>query len=398
MSTLPPVLAHASAPFADRGKPEARAHSPEWLAHWLALLIFFLREPLKAFHLLRSGRAGPAWWHDRPDLPAGSAQAYFASVRGGFGNSIRWMCIRHGIGPGHKDWPEVSRAIVAFGGSLDGFWAGAPPKGLEWWENPGVIPGVVLVPGFSAYAAAPAPPLEQQAVANAPPPAPRAIQAEAAPATLPASWLPASGRHVFARAGPGPSTGPPSCPGLPNAIMSNERGRSMASPAVLIRADRKSRARPGTAYTFRSCDPLTSFRASSDTGHWRRRAIAHARGCDRPVGDCFASLAMTRVARNDRVSRNDRASRNDRVDRNDRVGGSSTRQDHARAGPASGGTNAKFKVAGRKRSVPRHPGTTISPIGPETPTVFRRLPLRNAGPAAPRTNMAPQRTHSRDRR
>lgn len=76
----------------------------------------------------------------------------------------------------------------------------------------------------------------------------------------------------------------------------------------------------------------------------------------------------------------------------------STRQDHARAGPASGGTNAKFKVAGRKRSVPRHPDTTISPIGPETPTVFRRLPLRNAGPAAPRTNMAPQRTHSRDRR
>ena len=122
-------------------------------------------QPLKAFRLLRSGRMGPSWWHDRPDLPAGSAQAYFASVRGAFGNSIRWMCIRHGIGPGHKDWPEVSRAIVAFGGSLEGFWAGAPPKGLQWWENPGVIPGVVLVPGFSAYAPATALPLVQRQAA-----------------------------------------------------------------------------------------------------------------------------------------------------------------------------------------------------------------------------------------
>jgi len=164
--------AQAYAPYADRAGPDASARSPEWLVHWLAVLIFFLREPLKAFRLLRSGRMGPAWWHDRPDLPAGSAQAYFASVRGAFGNSIRWMCIRHGIGPGHKDWPEVSRAIVAFGGSLEGFRAGAPPNGLEWWEHPGVIPGVVLVPGFSAYAAVATLPLVQRlAVANAPPPA-----------------------------------------------------------------------------------------------------------------------------------------------------------------------------------------------------------------------------------
>ena len=49
-----------------------------------------------------------------------------ASVRGPFGNSIRWRCLRHGIGPGHKDWPELSRAIVAFGGSLEGFRPGAP--------------------------------------------------------------------------------------------------------------------------------------------------------------------------------------------------------------------------------------------------------------------------------
>ncbi len=248
--------AEAYVPDADRAGPDAPAQSPEWLVHWLALLIFFLRQPVNAVRLLRSGRLASAWWHDRPDLPAGSAQAYFASVRGAFGNSIRWMCLRHGIGPGHADWPELSRAIVAFGGSLAGFRAGAPPRGLEWWENPGVVPGMVPVPGFGAPAAATASLLEQQAVANAPPLARNAMQAEAAHARLPASWLPASVQQVFARAGPGPPTGPPSCPGLPTAIMSDARGRSMASPAVLIRAGRTSRAKPGTTHAFGSFDPL----------------------------------------------------------------------------------------------------------------------------------------------
>ena len=244
------------APYADRAGPDAAARPPEWLLHWLALLMFFVQEPLKAFRLLRSGRMASPWWHDRPDLPAGSAQAYFASVRGAFGNSIRWMCLRHGIGPGHKDWPELSRAIVAFGGSLEGFRAGAPPCGLLWWENPGVVPGMVHVPGFGLFAAAPAS-LVRQAVADALPPAPNAMQAVAAHARMPGSWLPASVRQIFARAGPCPPTGPPGCPGLATPIMCDARGRSMASPAVLIRADRTSRARPGTAHALRSCDPLS---------------------------------------------------------------------------------------------------------------------------------------------
>jgi hypothetical protein len=235
MVAPPPVLAEAYAPYADRVAPDARGRSPEGLARWLALLIFFLLEPLGAFRLLRAGRLTSSWWHDRPDLPAGSAEAYFASVRGAYGNSIRWMCMRHGIGPGHKDWPELSRAIVAFGGSLDGFWAGAPPCGLAWWENPGVIPSMVYH-GFDAPVAATALLLEQQEAANPPPPAPNVMQAEAAHARLPASWLPASERQVFARAGPHSSTGPPRCPGLPTSVMSDARGRSMASPAVLIRA------------------------------------------------------------------------------------------------------------------------------------------------------------------
>ncbi|HTB47099.1 MAG TPA: hypothetical protein VK741_26010, partial [Acetobacteraceae bacterium] len=85
--------------------------------------------------------------------------------------------------------------------------------GLYWWENPNIVPGMSR--GFSAPATATAAPLQLQDVANAAPPAPNAMQAEAAHARVPASWFSTSVRQVFARAGPGPSTGPPRCPGLP---------------------------------------------------------------------------------------------------------------------------------------------------------------------------------------
>ena len=241
MSVPPPVLTQAYTPYADRVAPGARGRSPEGLARWLALLIFFLLEPLNAVRLLCSGRL-TSRWHDRPDLPAGSAQDEAASIRGWFGTAIAWMCLRHGIGPGHADWPEMSRAIVAFGGSLKGFRAGRPALGLQWWENPNVVQGFVV--GFGTPAAAGASLLEQLAAADALPPAPSvrqaeatlAVRAEATHARLPASWLSASRQHIFARAGPGPSTGPPSCPGLQTSMMFDTRGQSMAGPAVLIRA------------------------------------------------------------------------------------------------------------------------------------------------------------------
>ena len=194
--------AEAYAPYADRAGPGAPAHSPEWFVRWLALLICFLLEPLNAVRLLRSGRL-PSLWQARPDLPPGSAQAEAASIRGSFGTAIAWMCRRHGIGPGHADWPELSRAIQAFGGSLAGFRAGAPACGLQWWENPNIVPGMVA--GFAARAAASASLLPPQAGGGALPPAPSAVQAEPAlaqvPASqlprswLPASWLPGSGRR-----------------------------------------------------------------------------------------------------------------------------------------------------------------------------------------------------------
>jgi hypothetical protein len=202
------------------------------------VLIFFFMEPLGAFRMLRAGRL-TSWGHDRPDLPAGSAQEEAAVIRGSFGTAIAWMCLRDGIGPGHADWPELSRAIVTFGGSLKRFRPGLPALGRQWWESPSIVPS--MVPVVHAPAAAAVARLVRQDGARALPPASNEMQAEAAHGRLPgsgltASGLTASGRHVFARAGPGPSTGPPRCPGLPNFIMSDARGRSMASPAVLIRA------------------------------------------------------------------------------------------------------------------------------------------------------------------
>jgi hypothetical protein len=227
--------AYAYAPDANRAARRAPGQPPEWLVHWLAVLIFFLLDPLKATRLLRSGRLRQSWWNDRPDLPLASAQAEAASVRGAFGNSIRWLCLRHGIGPGHPDWPELSRAIVAFGGSLEGFRAGAPPCGLQWWENPGVVPGIDT--SFSVPSAATIALARLQAAANAPPPAGNVMQAEAAHARSPASWLSAPWRQVFARAGPCTSTGQPGSRGPRNTVTTEERGQDMACPAVLIRAD-----------------------------------------------------------------------------------------------------------------------------------------------------------------
>jgi hypothetical protein len=215
--------AEAYAPDENRAGPDASARSPEWLARWLAFLILCLLDPVNAVRLLRSGRM-PSWFHERPDLPAGSTQAEAASIRGPFGNAIAWMCLRRGFGPGHANWPELSRTIVAFGGSLEHFRAGDPPWGLQWWENPNVVPGTIGLTAATPAATAMAVLLARQAVANAPPPAPNAEAAEAAHALLPAAWLraawlPASWLQGFVRLGTGPPTGPPAtwarCPGPP---------------------------------------------------------------------------------------------------------------------------------------------------------------------------------------
>ena len=142
------------------------------------------------------------------------------------------MCLRRGIGPGHKDWPELSRAIVAFGGSVAGFRAGLPPWGLQWWENPDVIPGMIGETPAAPAATALARLLSRHALPDAPPPLP------AATITLPAigpALSPAPRRLVFAHAAWRPPTGPPLA-WTSHFVAMNARGQSMAGPAILIRA------------------------------------------------------------------------------------------------------------------------------------------------------------------
>jgi hypothetical protein len=253
------VPAEAYTQDADRADSEASAHLPEWLIHILCLIIHFLQEHAHAARLRRSRRMQP-WWQDRTDLPAGSIQGLAASIRGPFGREIASMCRRHGVGPGHPDWLELSRAIVAFGGSVAGFRTGAPPLGLHWWENPHIVPGIVC--GFGGPAPAPAALPRVAAVANAAPPAPAPVQADATTGSVPASCLAAPWRQVFARAGPSLSTGPPRCPGPPITVMPDARGRSTAGPAVLIRATRTFRARPNAAHQLWSLFDLIAFQAA----------------------------------------------------------------------------------------------------------------------------------------
>ena len=133
--------ADACSPAPDRAGTDAFARRPEWMVYLIALIVRFLLERLLA---ARSRRGGlPAWWNYRADLPSGSVEQLAASIRGEFGNAIAWTCRRRGIGPGHRDWPEISRAIVAYGGSLSGFRAGQPAAGLQWWENPAIVPGMI---------------------------------------------------------------------------------------------------------------------------------------------------------------------------------------------------------------------------------------------------------------
>ncbi|HEY3848759.1 MAG TPA: hypothetical protein VGL95_16775 [Acetobacteraceae bacterium] len=227
--------ANACCRDADRAGPDAPAPLPEWVVHFITLFIRLILQLSLAARSRRSRLA--SWWHERPDLPAASVQGLAASIRGEFGNAIAWMCRRRGIGPGHPDWPELSRAIMTFGGSLQGFRPGLPACGLQWRENPDIMPGMIGETVATPAATAMASLLSRQAVAIAPPPAPNVVRAAAEPAPLPAIR-----RRVFARTATGPPaglpTGPPTTWGY-QPLTPDERGQPMAGPAVLIRADRK---------------------------------------------------------------------------------------------------------------------------------------------------------------
>ena len=198
----------ARRPDEHRAGTVASARLPEWLVHLISAVVRFMLERMLA---ARSRRAPlPWWWNYRADLPAGSVQQLAAAVRGEFGNAIAWTCLRRGIGPGHKDWPELSRAIVMFGGSLSAFRPGLPAYGLQWWENPNVVPGMIGEDHATPAADAMASLLARHAAANPPPPEPDfSLVAPLAAAAPRHDASPVPRRPVPAHATTGPPTGPP---------------------------------------------------------------------------------------------------------------------------------------------------------------------------------------------
>ena len=213
MHASQPIPAGAFATDANR-HGEAVSAPPEWLAYLLARLIHLM---LRTMRVLRPRSLSylPDWMLERPDLPASSALALAASVRGEFGTAIAWMCMRRGIGPGHRHWPYLAHSIVAFGGSLQGVDGRRYP--MQWWESHWASPAVVrpdpAPPSATALllereAIALAPLSEWQAApasaARAPAPAPLPAATLLRPASPPPSWL-----RPWARDGTGPPTGPP---------------------------------------------------------------------------------------------------------------------------------------------------------------------------------------------
>ena len=205
--------AGAASSDADRTGEAALAHLPEWLVHLIAMLLhYMLRRVLAA--RMRNAQLR-AWCHERPDQEPGSAQHLAALIRGAFGNSIAWMCLYDGIGPGHRDWPELSRAILAFGGSLRAFdpgRRGRPAMGHPWWGNPYVMPGLPAPQRETPAAGVLSALLARDAADGASAPAGTAAPAPHAAAAAPeldAAPMPASWRSPVARVATGPPTGPP---------------------------------------------------------------------------------------------------------------------------------------------------------------------------------------------
>jgi hypothetical protein len=209
------VPADACSPDANRDGTGASTRLPEWLVHFIALMIRFLLEHTLAGRSRRPVSL-PIWWNYRRDLPSGSVQQLAASRRGHFGNAIAWMCRRRGIGPGHPDWPELRGAIIAFGGSVRGFRPGLPACGLQWWENPQILPGAIGDSADTRAATALASLVSRQQIADALAPPANGQRSAARHVLLPrpslsGGWLTDSrGLHST-----GPPTGPPSLEGHP---------------------------------------------------------------------------------------------------------------------------------------------------------------------------------------
>ena len=164
---LPPP-ADACAPDTDRAGPDAPARLPEWLVHLIALVIRFILQ--RSFAESSRHAWLPSWYNYRLDLAVrlGAATRRVETWRVRQRHRLSVPPPRHR--PSHPEWPSLSRAIVAFGGSIKGFRRGLPACGLQWWENPDIVPGILGATACPPAADAMALLLSRQTVADTRPP------------------------------------------------------------------------------------------------------------------------------------------------------------------------------------------------------------------------------------
>ena len=190
---LPPP-ADACAPDTDRAGPDAPARLPEWLVHLIALVIRFILQ--RSFAESSRHAWLPSWCNYRLDLAVrlGAATRRVETWRVRQRHRLSVPPPRHR--PSHPEWPSLSRAIVAFGGSIKGFRRGLPACGLQWWENPDIVPGMLGATACPPAADAMALLLSRQTVADTSPPIAQVVPTDAA--MPPPSVI---RRQVYPRAG-----------------------------------------------------------------------------------------------------------------------------------------------------------------------------------------------------
>ena len=209
---------YAWSPDADRVGPGAPAHLMHRIVRFLVLVAFLVREHWRAISQYCAGKLA-SWWYCRSDLPPGSLQQRAAPKCGAFGNAIDWTRRRRGIGARHSNRPMLSRAIVAYSRSIEGFRPGLPSYGLPRFETPNIVPGMIGETVAPPSATAMASLLSRREVRGATPPAPGIVpSAETATACCLRTDGLRVGRNVSGQ-GPGPIA-----------------GRAAAIPAIKFRA------------------------------------------------------------------------------------------------------------------------------------------------------------------
>jgi len=155
--------AYAYSPDADRAGPDASVRLRDGIVRFLVLVAFLVREHWLAIRQYCAGTRPSSCY--RSDLPPDSAQQPAASLPAAFGNALAWICRRRGVAPGHHDWLQPSRAIMAFGSTKNGLRPananfahqanvafggdtkssrpGQPACGLKSCKNPSILPGAI---------------------------------------------------------------------------------------------------------------------------------------------------------------------------------------------------------------------------------------------------------------